>query len=82
VNIRFHCINPTRDRRSPDLKARGESLEHAFATFGARRVSEARQEAQDAALESEWRKRVRDNVLGLRGRKILKLPALFRRQAS
>ena len=37
--IRFHVIEISRDRRSDDLKARGDALEKAFATADAIRAA-------------------------------------------
>ncbi len=55
--IRFHCIG-FHDRRSAELKARGDALEAA-------RLEAIRRKAQDQAdseLEAAWRKRVAANI--------------------
>ena len=80
--IRFRVIEISRDRRSDDLKARGEALEKAFATADAIRAAQAKLDAADAAIERLWRARVRDNVLGIRRARDEHKLALVKRQAS
>lgn len=60
--IRFRVIGISRDRRSADLKERGEALERA----NKERIRQARQDEIDALLLNAYEYRVRLNVLGIR----------------
>ena len=60
--IRFRVIGISKDRRSADLKERGEALERA----NKERMRQARQDEIDALLLNAYEYRVRLNVFGIR----------------
>lgn len=77
--IRFHCIG-FHDRRSPDLKARGDVIERQ--RLG--KASEAAQAILDEELLRAWKYRVAENERRRFARKVdaARGLALLKRQAS